>query len=212
MTIHWPFLLPALLLLLTPVGIFHGSRVRYRSLPQDWRDYWGATFGLGLHTIDLLRATLGAWYLLTALAPAAGASSLAKQLSPAIGGLLLCTATVVQAVVCRERHALHAPFAFVAGITFGFLAPVVGIFAVLIAVIFARGTRSAPAFFPILALAMVGTNFLFGNFNVPPAVWYVAVAAAAPWFYALLFQRHWVVTHAAKRSSRSVPSAPDPLR
>lgn len=212
MLIDWSRLVPALVLLLTPIAVFHGPRVRHRALPQDWRNYWGPTLRLGLHTIDLLRGFLGAWYLTVALLPADGAFGVAKLVPGALGGLVLCLATFVQALVCKEENAMNAPFAFVAGLTLGFLPPAVGCFGLLIAAVVASGTRSAPAFFPVLAVAVIGAGFLFGNFKFQLPVWFVAAASAGPWFYALLFPRAWIVTHAQKRTNRTIPSGPDVLR
>jgi len=212
MLIDWSRFLPALILLLIPIALFHGPRVRYRELPQDWRSYWGPTFRLGLHSIDLVRAMLGAWYLSVALAPAIGATGFAKHAPLAAHAVLLGFATLLQAVVCKESKALHAPFTFVAGLTLGFVAPVVGGFSLLIAGIVAFGTRSATAFFPILSLALVGTGFFFGNLKPPLAAGCVAGAATAPWIFALLFSRTWFVTHAQKRSTRDTHAAPDVLR
>lgn len=212
MLIDWSRFLPALVLLLTPIALFHGPRVRYRALPQDWRSYWVPTLRLGLHTIDLLRALLGAWYLLAALTAAPGAAGFAKHAPLAVGGGILVIATLVQALVCKESHALNAPYAFVAGLTLGFVPPAVGCFGLLIALVIAFGTRSPAAFFPMLSLAVIGMGFLFTNLKVPPHVWFVAAAAAGPWFFALLFPRTWVVTHAQKRSNRDTHAAPDVLR
>ena len=40
MLIDWLRLIPALLLLLTPIGVFHHDRVKYRALMRDWNGYW----------------------------------------------------------------------------------------------------------------------------------------------------------------------------
>lgn len=116
MLIDWLRLVPALVFLLTPIAVFHDKHVRYRALMRDWEGYWRRTLSLGLHTIDLLRALLGVWLLTEAVRRVPEAQGLMRFGAYFVHGAVLCVATVVQAVVCKEPEAAHAPFAFVVGL------------------------------------------------------------------------------------------------
>ena len=125
MLIDWVKLIPVLLLLLTPIGLFHGKHVHYREIVRDWEGFWGRTIGLGLHTIDFFRAALGAWLLVEAINRAPDAQGIMNYGAITARAGILALATVLQAVVCKDSEAAHAPFAFIAGLTVGFLPPLV---------------------------------------------------------------------------------------
>jgi hypothetical protein len=198
--IDWSQFLPALLLLLTPIALFHGRRVRHRALPQDWSSYWGRTLSLGLHTIDLARAFLGAWYLTAAVsAPSGGGGGFAPYLPLLVGSGVLAVAVVLQTFVCREPYSAHAPFAFVSGLVLGFLPFHVAGFAVLLATVFAFGTRAATSYFPALGVCAVASGLLFEPKKLLLRVLMTAIVVTLPWLLVLLFPRQWVVTHALKR-------------
>ena len=201
--IDWFHFLPALLLLLTPIALFHGRQVRHRALPQDWTSYWGRTFSLGLHTIDLGRALLGAWYLTTALSARPNAAGgFAPYLPLLVGSVVLAVAVVLQTFVCRERYSAHAPFAFVSGLVLGFLPFHVAGFALLLAIVFAFGTRAATSYFPALGAFAIASGLLFEPKKLLIPVMMTAIIVTLPWLLVLLFPRQWVVTHALKRTSR----------
>ncbi len=67
MLIDWLKFISALVLLLTPAGILHDQKVRYRPISRDWADHWTQILSLGLHAIDLVRAALGMWLLVESL-------------------------------------------------------------------------------------------------------------------------------------------------
>src|SRR5262245_44964232 len=56
MSIESPKFLAALVLLLTPLPLFHGQKARYRSIETDWGDHWTRMLAFWLHTVDFLRA------------------------------------------------------------------------------------------------------------------------------------------------------------
>jgi hypothetical protein len=197
--IDWSKFLPALLLLLTPIALFHGKRVRHRALPQDWSAHWGRTFALGLHTIDFGRALLGAWYLTVALTARPGAGELARLYPLLAGAGVLAGAVVLQTFVCREPYSAHAPFAFVSGLVLGFLPIPVAAFALLLAIVTTYGTRAATAYFPVLGFATLASGLLFDPKKLFLPVLATAIVLILPWLLVLLFPRQWVVTHALKR-------------
>ena len=197
--IDWSKFLSALLLLLTPIAIFHGKRVRHRALPQDWSAHWGRTFSLGLHTIDFARALLGAWYLTVALTTRPGTDGLAGLYPLLAGTGVLAVAVVLQTFVCREPYSAHAPFAFVSGLVLGFLPFPVAAFALLIAFVTTFGTRAATAYFPVLGFAALASGLLFDPKKLFLPVLATAIVVTLPWLLVLLFPRQWVVTHALKR-------------
>ena len=200
MQIDWSRFLPALVLLLPPIALFHGPRVRYRALPQDWGSYWIPTLRLGLHSIDVLRAMLGAWCLLESFSAAPGAS---KFLPPTAAAVVMGCAMLLQTFFCREPHAVHAPFAFAAGLIIGYLPVASGGFSLVIAAVVAAGTRSPISFFPVLSLAVVVTGVLFNQLALSLGTAAAAAAVGLPWLIVLLFPRYWVATHARKRTTHS---------
>jgi len=197
--IDWSKFLPALLLLLTPIALLHGKRVRHRALPQDWSTHWGRTLSLGLHTIDFGRALLGAWYLTVALTVRPGTGELAGLYPLLAGAGVLAVAVVLQTFVCREPYSAHAPFAFVSGLVLGFLPLHVAGFALLIAIVTTYGTRAATAYFPVLGFATLASGLLFDPKKLFLTVLATAIVLFLPWLLVLLFPRQWVVTHAMKR-------------
>lgn len=209
--IDWSKFLPALLLLLTPIALFHGRQVRHRALPQDWSGYWQRTFSLGLHTIDFGRAMLGAWCLAEALTAHPSATGF-MRFNPVLAKAgVLALAAALQTFVCKEPDSAHAPFAFLGGLVLGFLPFHIASFSLLIAIVVAAGTRAPTVFFPVLSLAVVIVGALFEQKKLLLVVSCTAVVVGLPWLLVLLFPRQWVVTHVLKRTG--APSTPpDELR
>lgn len=204
MLIDWFQLLPAFLLLLTPIALFHSQRVRYRPVDHGWSGYWTRTFSLGLHTIDFGRAMLGAWWLENSISTGSIIASDADYSATILQACVLMMAAVVQAFICKQRGAAHAPFAFVAGLAAGFLPPLIAVFAILLAVVISAGLRTPAIFFPLLSCAVFGTGLLFKHAQraqqiLPLAA--LAIAVALPWLLTLLFPRFFVSSYAARRSS-----------
>lgn len=203
MQVDWIKLIPALLLLLTPIGLFHDRRVRCRAVDRDWQGYWLRTLALGLHTIDLGRAALGTWLLFDALQPTPGASSLVRYSEVVIQFAVLGTATLLQSLVCREEDAAHAPFAFSAGMVLGGVPPPVAFFALVLAVALSAGANAPAMFFAILALAVSALGFLFQGKKVMFALLVVGVPLLLPWLASLLFHRHFVSSYVAQSKGAS---------
>lgn len=208
MLIDWFKLAAALLLLLPPIGLFHGEKIRYRTLERDWSGYWRHTFSLGLHWIDLGRAILGAWLLLEALALAPGARSTYRYAIPLTHGAIMGLAVTLQTFGGRDRDHAHAPFAFVTGLVFGFFPPLTAAFAVLLALVTAAGTRAFIVFFPILALALPGLGFLFAGKKVLLFHGIGGAAVALPWLLTLMFPRYLVVAYRSRRLSSAEAAEP----
>ncbi len=161
MLIDWFKFIAALVLLVTPIGLFHGKKVRHRALSRDWHGYWSATLTLGLHWIDFGRAVLGAWLLSDALTAVPAASSALRYAVPLAHGAVMALAVIIQSFVCKELDAAHAPFTFVTGLVLGAAAPLTALVPILIALTIALGTRAPVAFFPVLALTLPGIGYLF---------------------------------------------------
>lgn len=218
MLIDWLKLTGALILLLPPIALLHGKRVRFRATMRDWDGYWVRTFVLGTHAIDFVRAALGAWLLVEALTRAPGAQGVMRHAPLLIQAGVFVFAVSLQTLVCKEPDTAHAPFTFVAGLALGFLPPlmptweplaVVG-FALLLAAIVAYGARIPAVFFPLLAVVLAGAGFLFTKKLLLPLA-ALCCAVALPWLLTLLFPRHFVVSYLAKRPSAD-SSAPIPKR
>lgn len=206
MSIDWLKLIPALLLLLTPIGIFHTRRVRFRALMRDWQGYWLRTIALGLHTIDLGRAMLGAWLLVDAVRTAPGAEPVMRYVVLIVVTVAMVAATALQTLICREPEAANAPFTFVAGLVIGTLPPTVSAFALILTVALAVGANLPAAFFPLLTVASSGLGLLFEGKKVLLDLIPTGLAVGFPWLITLMFPRHFVCTYRA--SAKPVVTSP----
>lgn len=199
MIIHWFQLVSATLLLLVPIGLFHGPKVRYRAIRRTWKGYWGRMFTLGLNPIDLGRAALGAWLILQAL-DADPAALLPAWRLPALQSAIVLAAVVLQLLVCKEPKSLNACYPFLIGLIFGLLPFPAASFAVLGALVLAIGARMPMAFFPLLAGLSLLFGLLFGDKTLSAVLVVGAVAAVIPWLSSMLFSRALVITYRAKRA------------
>lgn len=208
MLIDWLQFGPSLLLLLTPIALFQGSRVRFRPIPSSFEGHWGRTLGLGLHTIDLGRAVLGAWLLAEALSVSPEAKGAIRHAVPATQAAVLIVGILLQTFVCKEPDAANPPFAYVTGIVLGFLPLHVGAFALFVAAVASFGVRWAAVFFPLLTCTIIGAGLLFGATKILFSLGAIGCAVMVPWLFTLLFPRHFVVAYAAKRSTPSRTHSP----
>lgn len=209
MSIAWLPFLAALLLLLPPVGVFHGDRVHFRAISRSWNRHWSQIVSLRFHLLDLLRAALGGWMLALATklaepAPRAAAAALATS------AVVLGLAVALQALVCKAPRATHAPFAFVSGLVLGCCPPTVAAFALTLAVVLSAGTRLPALFFPLLALFTLASGILFLGKGAAPRLAVIAGAVVLPSLLALMFSRHFVVSYLARPASRPAGSAHAP--
>ncbi len=205
MLIDWPKLIFSLVLLLPPIALFHGERVRYRAVMRDWDGYWGRTFSLGFHSIDLLRAALGAWLLAEALQRAPEALGMMKYGAIVAKAAILAVAAVLQTSFCREPEAAHAPFAFVSGLVLGFLPPLVAGFGLGLAIVLTMGIHAPSVYFPLLAVTTAALGFLFTAKTLLYELISVTVAVTLPWLITLLFPRHFVSSYRARPKGASLP-------
>jgi len=201
MTIDWLMFLPALFLLLTPGDLFNGGKVRYRDVTRDWHDYWLRALAHGLHTIDLGRAALGTWLLLSSIEGIPDSHGLMKYAPLLLQGSIRLVAVLTQTVVCRERDAANAPFAFVIGLLLAGTSPEVNVLAVVLAATLALGSRTPVAFFPVVALAHLGIGFWFEGKRAVLGLAVGSVAAVMPFLWAMMFHRDLVVAYRAKRQT-----------
>lgn len=199
MLVDWLKFSAALLLLLTPVGIFHDRKVHYRPISREWGDHWAQIVSLGLHTIDFLRATVGAWLLIESLQSAPAARGLLRYAVISTQAAVALVGITLQSVVCKEADSANAPFAFLAGLVTGFLPPVVAGFAIMITVVIAAGARFPASFFPVLALAVPGMGLLFTGKKHLLILIVTAVTVLLPWLISLLFSLELVVSYRARR-------------
>ena len=201
MTFNWLFFISALVLLLTPMGVFHGAKVRYRSIQQDWDEHWRQMLTLGQHSIDLARSALGGWLLVQSLALTVG-SKIPWWEPLAIQACIVLVAVALQTRICKEERALNAPFAFLSGLVFGLYAPHIAGFSLLFAIVTAAGSRTASVFFPVLAVALLGLGTFFSGLKLTNDIIYGAVVIVLPWLWSLLFSRALVITYRARRPSK----------
>src|SRR5690242_19189195 len=166
MQIDWLKLVPAILLLIIPLGLFHGRKVRFRSLPSGFDSYWSRVFALGSHTVDLLRAALGAWLLVEAITLSPDLKGPLRFVPPGVQAVTLVVAMILQTFVCKETDAANPPYAFALGMVLGFLPPLVAGFALFVGVMAAFGVRSVGGFFPLLAIAVMAACQLFSQYKI----------------------------------------------
>lgn len=199
MIVDWIKFLPALVLLLTPVRLFHGKKTGFREVSRDWDHHWGMILRHEMHWIDLGRAALGTWLLIESLHAVPGAHGSAKYAPVLTQGAIRIAAVFLQTVLCRQTGSFNAPFTFVTGVLLGAVSPIVGLFALAVAVPVAMGTRSTEAFFPILGLAQFGIGFWFKGKGAVLPLSFGTVAAFLPLLWALMFHRPLVIAYRAKR-------------
>jgi hypothetical protein len=214
MLIDWTKLIAALGLLLPPVALFHGKRVRFRGVTRDWDGYWGHTIALGTHAIDFVRAIFGSWLLAEAMRRAPDAQGVMRQAPLLIEAAVLFCAVALQTLVCKEPDTAHAPFAFIAGLALGFLPPLMPDwepfaicgFALLLTTVVTFGARLPAVFFPLLALTLAAAGFLFTGKKLLLPLAILCSAVALPWLLTLLFPRDFVVSYLGKRNDPVVSS------
>lgn len=205
MLIDWLKFLAALVLLLVPISIFHGHKVRYRAIRRHWDRHWRQILALGLHLIDFGRAVLGAWLLAESLERAPDANGLMRHAPILTQATLLCLAAILQTFSCREPDAAHAPFTFTAGVVAGFLPVTIATLAILLAVAITMGARKPALYFPMLAVSVGVLGYALSGGALARPAGMVAVFVILPWLLTLLFPRQLVVSYLAKRSSDSTP-------
>ena len=208
MLIDWTKFIAAVLLLVPPVALLHGKRVRYRALMRDWDGYWRRTLAHGTHTIDLVRAILGGWLLVDAFAEMTAVTGPMRHVPLLLQAAVLGVAIVAQTLVCKEEDAANAPFTFVAGLAFGFLVPLLpgwapfatAGFAVVLATVVSYGAREPAVFFPLLAAALAAAGYLFTRMKLMLPLAVLCPIVVMPWLLTLLFPRHFVVSYLARRA------------
>lgn len=212
MIIDWFKFAPALFILLLPIGLFHGKKIRFSPVSRDWDGHWFLILTLGLHWIDLGRAILGGWLLVESLSLSPGTAGFMRYSVLLLQGAVLLTAVGLQTIVCKERDSAHAPFMFVTGLLFGLYPPVIAGFPILLAVTVTAGSRTPAAYFPILAVLLIGGGFLFDGKKslIKLAIGFCAVLL--PWLWSILFSRDLVLTYRARRHRTDTESPLPPHR
>ncbi|MBM3844182.1 MAG: hypothetical protein FJ397_13140 [Verrucomicrobia bacterium] len=197
MSVNWLILLPAVVLLWTPIALLQGKKARHRVVDIGWHGYWPRTLFFGLHWLDLVRAGVGSGLLYAATAVdliSAGFNAHPPLLLRAgvllVGALLQCRS--------REPKTIHAPFAYLAGLALGGLYPTVAVFSLALTLVLAIGPGLPSAFFPLLALIGAGLGFLLesrtGLFDAAT----LAPAVVAPWLLTLLLGKPFSSTYRAR--------------
>jgi len=201
MIVDWIRFATALVLLLTPIAVFHGKHVHYRPIRRDLDAHWSRILRLGLHAFDAARGALGGWLLVHALGGDPAAHGFFRHGAMLTQGAVLLAAVTAQTCFCREPDCSHAPFAFVAGLLFGFCPPVIAGFSLVLALAVAGGSRTPAAFFPTLSVAALALGVLLGGKALVVKLIFGLCAILLPWLYSLLFSRDLVISYRARRSS-----------
>ena len=198
MTVNWLLLLPAVVLLWTPIALLQGKRARHRVVDIGWHGYWPRTFLFGLHWFDLVRAVLGAGLL-----TAATTVDLVKAGIDAHPPLLLRTGVLLLGALlqCRghlESKTIHAPFAYIAGLTLGTLYPTVAVFSLALTLVLAVGPGLPGAFFPLLTLIGAGLGYLLESMTGLFDAATLAPAVVAPWLLTFLLGKPFSSTYRSR--------------
>ena len=212
MIIDWLTFAPALCLLLLPIGLFHGKKIRFRAISSDWDGHWSSIFTLGLHWIDLGRAALGGWLLIEALRLAPGVAGFMRYSVLGTEGAVMVIAVGLQTFICKEEDSAHAPFAFVTGLVLGVYPPIVAGFSIVLAIALAAGSRVPVAYFPALGLLLAGIGF---GFEGKKALLLLALGTCAfvvPWLFTIMFPRELVFSYRARQRSLDAENALPPRR
>lgn len=215
MLIAWPLFAPALLLLLTPVSVFHGRRFHYRGISRHWEASWMNLPSLGLQAADLARAALGTWLLVEALSLPPGVSGgSARYLLLGVQGGVMALGALLQTVPCREPDSAYAPFAYATGLLIGFAPPLIIAFGLTMALVATIGTRIPALYFTVLPAATLGAAFLFTGKKLLLNLGLLGFAIMLPWLVSLLFSRELVLAWRRNRSRTAAAGAAkhSPLR
>jgi len=212
MIIDWLTFTPALCLLLLPIGLFHGKKIRFRAISSDWDGHWSSIFTLGLHWIDLGRAALGGWLLIQALTHAPGVAGFMRYSVLGTEGAVMVIAVGLQTFICKEEDSAHAPFAFVTGLVLGVYPPIVAGFSIVLAIALAAGSRVPVAYFPALGLLLAGIGFGFEGKKALLLLGLGTCALVVPWLFTIMFPRDLVFSYRARQRSLDAENALPPHR
>lgn len=215
MNIDWPKFLPALLLLLLPIGLFHGKRTQVRPITRDWHGEWGQIFKHVLHWADLARAIGGAWLLNHSLTGTTDALGISRYAVPLTIWTVLISAVALQTFVCKEPDSSLAPFTFIIGLAFGYFPPLIVVLPVLAAITVAAGSSTAGAFFPMFAVALMIGVFVSGVGLTTRGNGPIVSAATGfcfsilPWLLSIMFARDMVIAlHPRPKTPHSASELP----
>ena len=212
MIIDWLTFAPALCLLLVPIGLFHGKKIRFCDISRDWEGHRSAILALSLHWIDLTRAALGGWLLIHALTHAHGVAGFMRYSILGIEGAVMVLAVGLQTFVCKEEDSAHAPFAFVTGLVLGVYPPIVAGFSIALAIALAAGSRVPVAYFPALGVLLAGIGFGFEGKKALILLGLGTCALILPWLFTIMFPRDLVFSYRARRRSLDAEKALPPHR
>ncbi|MFM7752633.1 MAG: hypothetical protein ACKPB0_19665, partial [Opitutaceae bacterium] len=140
-----------------------------------------------------------------AIVRAPGAQGIMKYAPLAARGLVVCAATIVQTMVCKERDAMNAPFAFAIGLAVSLLPFQIVLPGLIVAFLFAYGTDLRAAFFPVLAISSAGFGALFLGKKLPFDLAGIGASLILPGLLPVLFSRHLVCPYVARKPAAANP-------
>jgi hypothetical protein len=213
MIIDWLKFIPALLLLWLPAGLLHGKNTTFRPISREWTDQWPLILTFGLHWFDFVRAIAGAWLLHHSLTVVPDAKGLLRYAVPFAEVLVLTTGITLQAFFCKEHESIHAPYAWLSGMLFGYFSPITVILPIVVGITVAAGSSTAAAFFPMVAIFIPISLTLFAGFGpmfkgkvivVPSGIGFCI--AILPWLLSLLFSRDLVLAQRSRPKTKDSAS------
>lgn len=198
MTVNWLLLLPAVVLLWTPIALLQGKWARHRVVDLGWHGYWPRTLFFGLHWFDLVRATVGAGLLTAGTAVELTPTGIASLPPLLLRAGVLLGGALLQCHGQREQKSIHAPFAYIAGLTLGSLFPTVAVFSLALTLVLAIGPGLPGAFFSLLPLIGAGLGYLLESMTGLFAAVALAPAVVAPWLLTFLLRKPFSSTYRSR--------------
>jgi hypothetical protein len=160
MTIHWPFLLLAVALLLPPLPISESLRralLKVRSLPSAmgavrfWQNW-----------VDFVRAGLGVYLLSEWAITVDPAQSGAELRALALKGVILAVVLLAQTVRLVRTVQILAPLFYLSGLTIVLGDYLQGCFAVAVGWLFAIGGKNLTYQMPAMAISLAVAGYVLG--------------------------------------------------
>jgi len=163
-----------------------------------WHGYWPRTFFFGLHWFDLVRATIGAALLCRATAVDLIQAGIDAHPSLLLRAGVLLVGALLQCRGHLEPKTIHAPFAYIAGVTLGGLYPTVAVFSLALTLVLAIGPGLPGAFFPLLTLIGGGLGYLLESMTGLFDAATLAPAIVAPWLLTFLLGKPFSSTYRSR--------------
>lgn len=166
MTLHWSSLLPAILLLWFPMLARPKAPREMEELVRWLPAAPIAMMKLWLNWVDLARASLGAWLLLTTAIEYVPDDRPARQAALLLRAGILVVGLLLQTVRVKRLVYFVAPAFYLSGITLLMGDGFAGAFAVAVSWAFAVALRNGQFVLPVMAPALALSTLVLGDLGL----------------------------------------------